>query len=250
MFSIVTVESSTRMPTASARPPSVMVLSVCPSAASTAIEVRIDSGMEIRTTTVERHEPRKTRIISPARAAAIKPSRSTPVMAPVTKTDWSNSRSTFMPLGAAAWMPGMAALTALTTDKVEASPFLMIVKSTDALPSVCTTFCCTAQPSRTWATSLSSTVTPPTWRTGTPFSDASDLADESRLTIICLAPILTSPEGSVRLWALTAVTTSLGVTPFARMASGSRSTMICRNLPPYGVGSVRPGIGANACRIW
>ena len=54
MFSIVTVESSTRMPTASARPPSVMVLMVWPSAESTAIEVRIDSGIETMTISVER----------------------------------------------------------------------------------------------------------------------------------------------------------------------------------------------------
>ena len=51
------------MPTASARPPSVMVLMVSPRKYSTAIEVRIDSGIEIMTTSVERQEPRKTRII-------------------------------------------------------------------------------------------------------------------------------------------------------------------------------------------
>ena len=38
MFSIATVASSTRMPTASARPPSVMMLIVSPSALSTMIE--------------------------------------------------------------------------------------------------------------------------------------------------------------------------------------------------------------------
>ena len=41
MLSIVTVASSTRMPTASARPPSVMMLSVWPIAASAAIAPRI-----------------------------------------------------------------------------------------------------------------------------------------------------------------------------------------------------------------
>ena len=87
VFSIVTVESSTRMPTASAKPPSVMVLMVSPSALRTAIEVRIESGIEISTISVDRQLPRNTRIISPVSPAAIAPSRKTPSMDVVTKTD-------------------------------------------------------------------------------------------------------------------------------------------------------------------
>ncbi len=64
MFSIVTVASSTRMPTASARPPSVMMLSVWPDADSPATAARIASGIEAAMMTVERHEPRNSRIIS------------------------------------------------------------------------------------------------------------------------------------------------------------------------------------------
>ena len=64
MFSIVTVESSTRMPTASARPPSVIVLSVSPRKYSTTSDDRIASGIEIITTSVDRQEPRNSRIIS------------------------------------------------------------------------------------------------------------------------------------------------------------------------------------------
>ena len=48
MFSISTVASSTRMPTASARPPSVMMLIVSPSALSTMIETKMESGIEMR----------------------------------------------------------------------------------------------------------------------------------------------------------------------------------------------------------
>ena len=81
VFSMVTVELSTRMPTASARPPRVMVLMVWPSAESTAIEVRIESGIDTMTTRVERHEPRNIRIISAVSAAAIAPSCSTLSMA-------------------------------------------------------------------------------------------------------------------------------------------------------------------------
>ena len=62
-FSISTVASSTRMPTASAMPPSVMTLSVCPSHARTMIDTRIDSGIETMTMSVLRQLPRKTRSI-------------------------------------------------------------------------------------------------------------------------------------------------------------------------------------------
>ena len=79
MFSISTVASSTRMPTASARPPSVIVLSVCPIDEKTMIDTRIDSGIETTMTSVERHEPRNSRIISPVSPAAISASRSTPL---------------------------------------------------------------------------------------------------------------------------------------------------------------------------
>ena len=81
MFSMVTVASSTRMPTASASPPSVMMLMVSPSAARQMIEVRIDSGMEIAMISVLRQLPRNSRIMSAVSAAAITASRTTPEMA-------------------------------------------------------------------------------------------------------------------------------------------------------------------------
>ena len=87
MFSIVTVESSTRIPTASANPPSVIVFKVSPRKYSTTSEVRIDSGIEIMTTRVERHDPRNSNIINAVRAAAIDPSRRTPATDCLTKTD-------------------------------------------------------------------------------------------------------------------------------------------------------------------
>ena len=74
---MVTVESSTRMPTASARPPSVIVLMVSPRKWSTAIDVRIESGIEIMTMRVDRHDPRNSRIISAVSPAAIAPSLTT-----------------------------------------------------------------------------------------------------------------------------------------------------------------------------
>ena len=80
MFSIATVASSTRMPTASARPPSVITLSVSPTAQRQMMEVSTLSGMEIATMIVERQLPRKMRIISAVSTAAMTPSRSTPLI--------------------------------------------------------------------------------------------------------------------------------------------------------------------------
>ena len=54
------------------------------------------------TTSVDRHDPRNSRIISAVRPAAIAPSRSTPATDCFTNTDWSNSSLICMPGGAAA----------------------------------------------------------------------------------------------------------------------------------------------------
>ena len=77
MFSIITVASSTRMPTASARPPSVITLMVWPSQDSARIEHRIDSGIEVATISVERHEPRNSSTVSPVSTAAVSISSTT-----------------------------------------------------------------------------------------------------------------------------------------------------------------------------
>src|SRR5271155_3902521 len=87
MFSISTVASSTRMPTASASPPRVMMLIVSPSALITMIEVRIDNGMDTAMIKVLRQLPKNTRIMNPVRQAAINPSRITPVMDALTNID-------------------------------------------------------------------------------------------------------------------------------------------------------------------
>ena len=68
MFSISTVASSTRMPTASAKPPSVMMLMVSPSALNTMIEVKIESGIETAMISVLRQLPKKDKIINAGEA--------------------------------------------------------------------------------------------------------------------------------------------------------------------------------------
>jgi hypothetical protein len=81
IFSIVTVASSTKIPTARARPPSVMILMVSPRRLIIIIDVKIESGMEIAMIRVLRQLPRNTRIMSPVNPAAITPSRMTPLTA-------------------------------------------------------------------------------------------------------------------------------------------------------------------------
>ncbi len=87
MLSIVTVASSTSMPTASAKPPRVMILSVSPMADSAPIAPKTDSGIEVVTIRVERQLPRKSRIIRLVSAAAMIPSRTTPWIDARTNTD-------------------------------------------------------------------------------------------------------------------------------------------------------------------
>jgi len=86
LFSISTVASSTRMPTARAMPPSVITFSDWCRILSMMIDVRIDSGIDVITMTVLRHDPRNSRIITAVRPAAMAPSRRTPVIAARTNT--------------------------------------------------------------------------------------------------------------------------------------------------------------------
>ena len=117
MFSIVTVASSTRMPTASARPPRVMMLMVSPSADRQMIEARMDSGMEMAMISVLRQLPRNSRIMSAVRAAAMTASRTTPPIAARTKIDWSPTRSMLNPSGSCPRILGRRCLMLL--DDVE-----------------------------------------------------------------------------------------------------------------------------------
>jgi len=148
MFSIVTVASSTRIPTASASPPSVMILMVSPSAARQAMEARIDSGMETKIMRVLRQLPRNSRIINPVRHAAIVASRTTPEMAPRTKIDWSPMGWIFNS-GTAARICGRRSLMALMTSRVELLPFFRTVISAARLPASRAIFVCGGAPSRT-----------------------------------------------------------------------------------------------------
>jgi hypothetical protein len=153
MFSIVTVASSTRMPTASARPPRVMMLIVCPSALRIAIELRIESGIETAMISVLRQLPRKIRIISAVRHAAMIASRTTPLIAPRTKIDWSASGVSFSCGGTSVETRGSILRMSFTTSSVEALPALSTLMSTPRWPSCRAMLVCTWNPSLTVETS-------------------------------------------------------------------------------------------------
>ncbi len=77
VFSMVTVASSTRMPIASAMPPSDMMLIVLPVIQSPTADPIRASGMLQTTTITLRRSRRNSRIISPVRPAPMAPSMAT-----------------------------------------------------------------------------------------------------------------------------------------------------------------------------
>jgi len=84
MFSMVTVASSTRMPTANANPPKVMTLIVWPESQSAVTEARIASGMFKTTMSELRQSRRNSSTITPVSTAPSAPSTNRPWMARVT----------------------------------------------------------------------------------------------------------------------------------------------------------------------
>src|ERR1700722_1284773 len=162
------------------------------------IEVRIDRGIEIRTIRVDRHDPRNSRIINPVRPAAIAPSRSTPAIEEVTSFDWSNNSLMLRPGGAAARAILRTLWTPLTTATVEALPFLSTLSNTERRPLLRTMFCCTAQPSCTWPTSLRNTVWPLIYLIGILLRSVMLTGIALVRTVYCGAPILARPDGKVR----------------------------------------------------
>ena len=87
MFSMVTVASSTKIPTAKANPPKVMMLSVSPKAAKPKMAPMMDRGIEMAMMTVDRQLPKNSKIMRLVRAAAMAPSMATPEMAARTNKD-------------------------------------------------------------------------------------------------------------------------------------------------------------------
>ncbi len=84
---------------------------------------------------VLRQLPRKSRIIRPVRTAAMTASRTTPMIDPRTKIDWSPRGLMTSSGGRVEAILGSRFLTPLTTLSVEAAPDLRMVTSTARWPS-------------------------------------------------------------------------------------------------------------------
>ena len=91
MFSIATVASSTRMPTASASPPSVIRLMFCPLTHSANVPASSAMGMLMTTMNALRQSRRNSSTIRPVSTAPSAPSFTRLRMAPTTTGDWSIS---------------------------------------------------------------------------------------------------------------------------------------------------------------
>src|ERR1700720_2383896 len=138
MFSMVTVASSTRIPTASASPPKVMMLMVSPSADRQVMDARIDSGIEIVMISVLRQLPKNSRIRRPVSAPAITAARITPEIAERTNTDWSLVDSILSALGSDARISGNFRYMLSMISIVEDLPVLSTLIKTDRRPSTLT----------------------------------------------------------------------------------------------------------------
>ena len=110
---------------ASARPPRVIRLIVCPVSHSATSAPQSAKGMLSTTTITLRQSRRKSSTISPVSTAPSAPSVTRLRTALVTVGDWSNSKLTLMSSGRTACMLGRAFLTLSTTESVEASARLV-----------------------------------------------------------------------------------------------------------------------------
>gem|GEM_PF-4115759 len=123
--STATVASSTRMPTARARPPSVIILMVWPVAHSPTTAPSSANGMVTTIMAALRQSLRNSSTIRPVRPAPISPSWTSDSSEWVTKPDWSKASSIDTSGGSTARIFGRLALTSRMTASVEASACLV-----------------------------------------------------------------------------------------------------------------------------
>ena len=180
---------------------------------------------------VLRQLPKNSKIINAVRQPATRPSLSTLLIAAFTNTDWSNNSEIWIS-GLAARTDGRMALMPSTTSSVDAEPAFRITNCAERLPSLRTILLCTPNPSRVLATSRRYTMEPLTALIGRSFISSMDCGLLFNPTTYSRSPTLSVPVGNCRFCAPIAVLMSVKVMPFAIIACGSVSTMICRGLPP------------------
>ena len=158
----------------------------------------------------------------------------TPSIEARTKRDWSFSGVTCSSGGRLPASCFSAARTCEMIVSVEALPDFRIVRREARCPLTRTMFVCGALPSRTCATSLMKTTAPLRDRIGRSFNPSIVPGALLVSTAYSNWPIFAVPAGRIRFCALIALTTSEAERPRDCSAWRSRSTWICRGLPPYG----------------
>jgi hypothetical protein len=104
----------------------------------------MESGMVTAMIKVARQFARKSRIINPVKAAAINASRTTPLTAALTKTDWSDTGWIPSAFGRPAAICGSIDLTCAMMASVDASPLFSICSRAERVPLVRTMLVCGA----------------------------------------------------------------------------------------------------------
>ena len=84
---------------------------------------------------------------------------------------------------------------------------------------------------------------------GSALKRSTDVGLEFNCTLYSRSPRRAVPAGMITLEACRAFTTSTGAKPFACSRDWSRSTLICRDLPPNGPGVDRPGMVNSRMRM-
>jgi hypothetical protein len=144
---------------------------------------------------------------------------------------------------------GSISRTLSTTSSVLAPPFFSTLISTARCPETCTMLVCGELPSRTLAMSRRYTTVPRTVLIGR-LASCSNASGLLFITIgYSIAPIFAVPVGRITFCRPSALPTSRGDKPHADKRAGSKSTTICRCLPPYGQGICAPGTVAMSARM-
>ena len=118
MFSRTTIASSIRIPIASERPSSDIVLSVNPNAHTAMNDASTDTGSASPVMTVDLHEFRKTKTTSTVNSAPINNASSTFFTEFSTRTPESLTMSIFTPAGSVFWISATFARTFALTSVV------------------------------------------------------------------------------------------------------------------------------------
>ena len=218
MFSMVTVASSTRIPTANASPPNVITLRVCPLTASNAMAESTARGIDAAMIKVERQLPRNSRIIALVSNAAMMPSWATLPTDCLTNTEASPSSEVFNDGGRVSLMRGSIWRIPSMIDSVEMLPFFSAGISTARWPSTRTILVCGGEPSRTWATWPMVISAPSTVLIGRSLSSSMALGLLLSRIVYSLGPSLAVPTGMIWFCSARALPTSWADKPLAASA--------------------------------